>query len=59
VEAIECKGFEKPVELGGMPVFPARPRFLDLDAGAATAQNAKCKVSFEEGFSLEVAPAAN
>jgi len=59
VETIECKGFEKPVELGGMPVFPAKPRFLDLDAGAATGNNARCKVSFEEGFSMEVTPATN
>jgi len=57
VETIECKGFEKPVELGGMPVFPAKPRFLDLDTGA-TAHDPRCKVSFEEGFSVEVTPAA-
>jgi hypothetical protein len=58
VETIECKGFEKPVELGGMPLFPAKPRFLDLDTGA-TARDPRCKVSFEEGFSMEVAPARN
>lgn len=59
VEAIECKGFEKPVELGGMPVFPAKSRFLELDAGSAAAHDARCKVSFEEGFSMEVTPATN
>ncbi len=59
VEAIECKGFAKPVELGGMPVFPAQTRFVQLDSGPASGSHARCKVSFEEGFSLEVAPEVN
>ena len=52
VETVECKGFEKEALSGGIPVFPNKSRFLTIETGTPHA-DARCKVNFEEGFSLE------
>lgn len=53
VESVTADGFQKPVELGGFPIFPAKKRQVVIDGGTPNA-HAKVKVSFEDGFSLQV-----
>lgn len=53
VDSVECKGFNKDILSGGLPIFPEASRYLTLDAGIS-GREARCKVVFEEGFSLEV-----
>jgi len=53
VESVTGEGFEKTVESGGFPIFPEKKRQVVLDGGTPGA-NAKVKVSFEDGFSVQV-----
>lgn len=53
VQSIEASGFEKELMLGGLPVFPSKRRFVDLNPGAAKT-DPKVKVVFEDGFSISV-----
>jgi hypothetical protein len=53
VESVTVRGFEKPVETGGFPIFPGKKRQVVLDAGKA-GSSANVKVSFQDGFALEV-----
>jgi len=53
VESVTADGFQKPVEVGGFPLFPGKNRQVVVDGGTPNA-NAKVKVSFEDGFSLQV-----
>ena len=53
VETVTGQGFEKAVEAGGFPIFPQKKRQVVLDGGTPSA-GAKVKVSFEDGFSVQV-----
>jgi len=53
VESVSGEGFEKTVQSGGFPVFPKKKRQVVLNGGSANA-DAKVKVSFEDGFSVQV-----
>jgi hypothetical protein len=53
VESVTGRGFEKPVEMGGFPIFPGKKRQVILDGGN-TKSTPNVKVSFEDGFSLDV-----
>jgi hypothetical protein len=49
---VECKGFDKEAESGGMPIFPGGTRFIKMECGAPRS-DAKLKVHFQDGFTLE------
>jgi hypothetical protein len=53
VETVTGQGFEKPVEAGGFPIFPQKTRQVVLDGGNPGA-GAKVRISFEDGFSVQV-----
>jgi hypothetical protein len=53
VESVTGDGFEKNVEVGGFPIFPERTRQVVINGGTPSAK-AKMKVSFEDGFSIQV-----
>jgi hypothetical protein len=53
VESIETSGFRKPFRSGGIPVFPAGRRFVEIDPDDPGNQ-ASVKVTFEDGFSISV-----
>ncbi|HUN88338.1 MAG TPA: hypothetical protein VMU28_06080 [Terriglobales bacterium] len=53
VESVTGEGFEKNVEMGGFPIFPEKKRQVVLHGGTPSAK-AKVKVSFEDGFSVQV-----
>jgi hypothetical protein len=53
VETVSGRGFEKPVETGGFPIFPNKKRQFVFEGGN-TKSSAGVKVSFEDGFSLDV-----
>jgi hypothetical protein len=53
VQSIDVSGFEKDLSLGGIPVFPAKKRFVDVNAGPKKT-NPKVNVVFEDGFSISV-----
>lgn len=53
VESVIGQGFEKSIEAGGFPIFPEKKRHVVLDGGNPSA-DAKVKVSFEDGFSVQV-----
>lgn len=55
IERVQCRGFEKDTELGGMPVFPESTRFVKFTAGASS-PNASVRVFFQDGFSSEAIP---
>jgi hypothetical protein len=50
---VECKGFEKDTQTGGVPIFPGAKRFLRIDCGAPR-NDARLRVEFQDGFSLDV-----
>ena len=49
---VECKGFDKEAESGGVPIFPGGTRFIKMECGAPRS-DAKLKVHFQDGFTLE------
>lgn len=53
VESVTGEGFEKSVESGGFPLFPGKKRRVVIDGGTSGG-DAKVKVLFEDGFSLQV-----
>jgi hypothetical protein len=53
VESVSGEGFEKSLESGGFPIFPGKKRQVVLNGGIPNAA-AKVKVSFEDGFSVQV-----
>jgi len=53
VESVTGHGFEKSVELGGFPIFPGKKRQVVIDGGSAKS-TPNVKVSFEDGFSLDI-----
>jgi hypothetical protein len=53
VESVNWRGFEKNGESGGFPVFPKAKRFVRFQAGSPSS-DANVKVSFEDGFSVQV-----
>jgi hypothetical protein len=53
VQSIETHGFEKSLELGGVPIFPAKQRFVEFNAGQHNSK-ATVEVVFEDGFTVTV-----
>jgi P pilus assembly chaperone PapD len=53
VQSIETHGFEKSLELGGVPIFPAKQRFVEFNAGQHNSK-ANVEVVFEDGFTITV-----
>lgn len=53
VESVTGRGFEKSVETGGFPIFPNKKRQYAFEGGS-TKPGAQVKVTFEDGFSVEV-----
>jgi|tagenome__1003787_1003787.scaffolds.fasta_scaffold20097861_2 hypothetical protein len=53
VESVSGQGFEKSVDMGGFPIFPEKKRHVVLNGGSPSADT-KVKVSFEDGFSVQV-----
>jgi hypothetical protein len=53
VESVSAQGFEKSVDMGGFPIFPEKKRQVVLNGGTPSADT-KVKVSFEDGFSVQV-----
>ncbi|HYG99299.1 MAG TPA: hypothetical protein VD837_09220 [Terriglobales bacterium] len=51
---LNWRGFEKNGESGGFPVFPNAKRIVRFQAGSPSS-DANVKVSFEDGFSADVA----
>jgi hypothetical protein len=49
---VECKGFEKETESGGVPIFPGGTRYIKIECGTPRS-DAKLKVHFQDGFTLE------
>ncbi|HLH08305.1 MAG TPA: hypothetical protein VKW78_13790 [Terriglobales bacterium] len=53
VESIETHGFEKSLQLGGVPIFPNKQRFVEFNAGQHNSK-ATVEVVFEDGFTITV-----
>lgn len=53
VQTIETRGFEKNLELGGVPIFPAKKRLVEFNAGQHNSK-ATVEVVFEDGFTISV-----
>jgi hypothetical protein len=53
VQSVETHGFEKNLMLGGVPVFPAKQRFVEFSPGQHNSK-ANVEVVFEDGFTITV-----
>jgi len=53
VQSVETHGFEKSLMLGGVPIFPAKQRFVEFSPGQHNSK-ANVEVVFEDGFTITV-----
>ncbi len=53
VQSVETHGFEKNLMLGGVPIFPAKQRFVEFSPGQHNSK-ANVEVVFEDGFTITV-----
>lgn len=49
---VECKGFEKETQAGGVPIFPGGTRYIRIDCGEPRGDS-KLRVHFQDGFALD------